>query len=226
VAATIALRIQRRLLRAGVELGSDQVDQLAAYFCLLAKWNAKISLTSLQLEPASDEAVDRLLVEPVLAASRMEIAARPADGTVSAGAKLIDLGSGGGSPGFPIKISAPSLRTTLVESKTRKCAFLREVVRALNLPGVDVVAARFEELLTRPDFHEAADFLSLRAVRADGRLWRTIQAFLKPGGQVIWFASAQQGKRDVPPPFAIESSEILLPSTGSHLIRLRKLGHA
>jgi 16S rRNA (guanine527-N7)-methyltransferase len=215
VAATIPSRIQRRLIRAGVELPNPQVAQLSDYFCLLAKWNNKISLTSLQMDPASDEAVDRLLVEPVLAAARMRI---------SGEARLIDLGSGGGSPGFPIRIAVPGLRTTLVESKTRKCAFLREVARVLHLQDVEVVTARFEELLTRPDLHEAADFLSLRAVRADGRLWRTTQAFLKPGGQVIWFASAQQGKRDVPPPFAIESSEVLLPATGSHLIRLRKLG--
>jgi 16S rRNA (guanine527-N7)-methyltransferase len=217
VAATIPSRIQRRLIRAGLELPAAQITQLSVYFCLLAKWNTKISLTSLQMDPAGDDAVDRLIVEPVLAATRMGISGQ---------ARLIDLGSGGGSPGFPIRIAVQGLRTTLVESKTRKCAFLREVARTLQLQDVEVVTARFEELLTRPELHEAADFLSLRAVRADGRLWRTSQAFLKPGGQVIWFASAQQGKRDVPPPFAIESSEVLLPATGSHLIRLRKLGRA
>jgi 16S rRNA (guanine527-N7)-methyltransferase len=217
VAATISLRIQRRLARAGAEVSSVQIDQLHAYFDLLAKWNAKISLTSLPLSPASDDAVDRLVVEPVLVANRLELK-NPAS--------LIDLGSGGGSPGFPLRIAAPTLRTVLVESKTRKCAFLREVVRSLALTGTDVVTARFEELLTKPEFHEAADFLSLRAVRADGRLWRTVQAFLKPGGQVLWFASAQQGKREVPPAFALESSEILLPSTGSHLVVLRRLGHS
>ena len=217
MAATISLRIQRRLARAGAEVSSVQIDQLHAYFDLLAKWNAKISLTSLPLSPASDDAVDRLVVEPVLVANRLELK-NPAS--------LIDLGSGGGSPGFPLRIAAPTLRTVLVESKTRKCAFLREVVRSLALTGTDVVTARFEELLTKPEFHEAADFLSLRAGRADGRLWRTVQAFLKPGGQVLWFASAQQGKREVPPAFALESSEILLPSTGSHLVRLRRLGHS
>ena len=198
-------------------MSPHQVDQLGAYFCLLAKWNAKISLTSLELTPASDDAVDRLIVEPVLAAARSEL---------GGAGNLIDLGSGGGSPGFPIGIAAPGLRITLVESKTRKCAFLREVVRSLGLTGFDVVTARFEELLTKPEFHESANFLSLRAVRADGRLWRTVQAFLKPGGEVLWFASAQQGKREVPPAFTIESSELLLPATGSYLVRLRKLGHA
>ena len=215
MAATIPSRIQRRLARAGAELSAQQIDQLSGYFDLLAKWNSKISLTSLQLTPASDDAVDRLVVEPVVVANRLGL--RHA-------ARLIDLGSGGGSPGFPLRIAAPTLRTVLVESKTRKCAFLREVVRSLGLLETDVVTARFEELLTKPEFHEAADFLSLRAVRADGRLWRTVQAFLKPGGHVLWFASAQQGKREVPPAFAIESAEVLLPSTGSHLVKLKKLG--
>jgi 16S rRNA (guanine527-N7)-methyltransferase len=210
------MRIQRRLARAGAELSAGQIDQLSAYFDLLAKWNTRISLTSLQLIPATDDAVDRLVVEPVLVGTRL--------GLENAGS-LIDLGSGGGSPGFPLKIAVPSLRVVLVESKTRKCAFLREVVRSLGLTGTEVVTARFEELLTKPEFHEAADFLSLRAVRADGRLWRTVQAFLKPGGRVLWFASAQQGKREVPPAFALESSELLLASTGSHLVKLKKLGH-
>lgn len=215
MAATISSRIQRRLQRSGVEVSADQARQLSDYFCLLAKWNTKISLTSLPVAPATDEAVDRLLVEPMLAAKRAEL---------TAGCRLIDLGSGGGSPGIPLRIAVPGLSVTLVESKTRKCAFLREVIRNLGFANVEVVTARFEELLTRPDFHEAADVLSLRAVRADSKLWRTVQAFLKPGGRVLWFASAQQGKREVPPPFSIEASDLLVRSTGSHLITLRKLG--
>lgn len=215
MASSLSARIERRITRAGVRgLASDQIAQLNSYLSLLAKWNVRISLTSYPLTPPNDEAIDRLIVEPVVAAERVQI--HPSS-------RMMDLGSGGGSPGIPIRICAPSVKLTLVESKTRKSAFLREASRALGLPDLDVVTARFEELLTKPEMHESADYLSIRAVRADARLWRTVQAFLKPGGSVLWFASSGQD-RSFPPPLTLTSTEPLVPASGSSLVVLRKVG--
>ena len=109
-------------------LTEDRIALIGDYFGLLAKWNTKINLTAFSLDPASDEAIDRLIVEPVLAAKHVKHTDKLA----------IDLGSGGGSPGFPLKIVAPWIRMVMVEAKARKCAFLREVARQLPLADVEV----------------------------------------------------------------------------------------
>jgi hypothetical protein len=77
----------------------------------------------------------------------------------------------------------------MVESKTRKSVFLREAVRALDLQGAEVVTARFEELLSRPDLHETQDLVTVRAVRLEPKLFTSVQAFAKPKGVVFLFRS-------------------------------------
>ena len=129
-------------------------SQLEAYYRLLATWNEKINLTALNVRDASDDSFDRLLVEPLVAARHIA----PTNG------RLIDVGSGGGSPAIPIKLALPDVTLLMVESKTRKSVFLREAVRALELSATNVATSRFEELLARPDLHEACDVVTLRAV--------------------------------------------------------------
>jgi 16S rRNA (guanine527-N7)-methyltransferase len=138
---------------------------------------------------------------------------------------LVDIGSGGGSPGIPLRIAAPTLAVVLVESKVRKSAFLREVVRQLGLENVTVENARFEELLPRPDLHEVADVVTLRAVRAEPKLWTGIQAFLKPTGRVFWFGSGREpGKQQsLIMPFAIKYDKVLAKTTGSQLSVLERV---
>ena len=112
------------------------LEQLEGYFRLLGAWNAKINLTALDLVREPDKAVDRLLIEPLVAARYLD--------RVSATA--IDIGSGGGSPAIPMKLARPDVAFTLVEAKTRKCAFLREAGRQLGVE-LRVETARYEVLL-------------------------------------------------------------------------------
>jgi 16S rRNA (guanine527-N7)-methyltransferase len=171
---------------------------LAAYVGLLAKWNTKINLTSLKLDPADQGTLDRLIIEPLVAARRVLPSARFA----------IDIGSGGGSPALPMKLALPSLRFVLVESKVRKAAFLSEAVRQLALGEVEIANRRFEELTTRADLHEAADLVTVRAVKVDRGLWDGILRVLKPQGQVMLFVGAdQQAIGSIAPPFRLEAIE-------------------
>jgi 16S rRNA (guanine527-N7)-methyltransferase len=190
----------------------EQVDQLCAYFGLLAKWNKRLNLTALSVDPPTDEAIDRLLVEPSAAIHALE----PEDSS------LIDLGSGGGSPAVPMKIGAPQLKLVMVEAKARKSAFLRDAIRQLGLTGAQVENARFEQLLTRTELHEASDIVSVRAVRPDRQLWNPVLAFLKPGGRVFWFGSAGLETHSIPPEFRVASTQPL-PGTGQ-LIVLKRVG--
>ena len=85
-------KLAKRASKAGLSLSEGVIDGLNAYFELLRKWNRKVSLTALPVEEGGDEAIDRLLVEPVMAAKYLP---RP-DSTV------LDIGSGGGSPAIPM----------------------------------------------------------------------------------------------------------------------------
>ena len=115
-------RLARRASRAGLFLPDELVGSLTSYYELLSRWNRKINLTALD---NPDEAIDRLLLEPVVAARHL----RAPD------LRLMDIGSGGGSPAIPMKLAAPGIGLTMVEVKARKSAFLREAIRHLALAG-------------------------------------------------------------------------------------------
>jgi 16S rRNA (guanine527-N7)-methyltransferase len=155
-------RVTARARRADAAISEAEIDALDTYFRLLARWNRTINLTALPLEPPTDEALDRLLIEPVVAAHYIREAFDSTPLSV-----WFDLGSGGGSPAIPLKIAIPQLRLTMVEGRARKAAFLSEAVRALNLGSAAVIAARFEDL-DAPQ--HSADLVTVRAVRADESL--------------------------------------------------------
>jgi 16S rRNA (guanine527-N7)-methyltransferase len=173
-ARDLRTRLTRRAGRSGIFLPDDLSERLLTYYELLARWNRKINLTALD-DP--DEAIDRLLLEPILAARHLP----------AVDLHLMDVGSGGGSPAIPLKLASPLSRLTMVEVKARKSAFLREAIRALELANTTVETSRYEELLARPELHESVGVLSLRAVRVELRSLMTLQAFLRPGGSLFMF---------------------------------------
>jgi 16S rRNA (guanine527-N7)-methyltransferase len=207
-------RLQRRAKRAGITVEPGLAARLEVYYRLLATWNEKINLTALNLHEASDEAFDRLLIEP-LAAVRF----------VSPGTqRMMDVGSGGGSPALPIALATPGLALLMVEAKTRKSVFLREAIRALGLASADVVTSRFEGLLARPDLHEAHDLVTIRAVRIEARVLLGLQAFLRPGGQLFLFRGpvGSDPADSAPPPLSWKATFPLVESLRSRLIVLEK----
>ena len=185
-------RLRKRLRRATITVSSETLQALETYYRLLSRWNQRINLTALPLDNAPDSTLDRLIVEPLLAARLIPTSA----------AFVIDVGSGGGSPAIPLRVAVPGLSMVMIESKTRKAVFLREVVRELGLERTAVEAARAEQLLPRTDLNEVADVVTLRAVRVEQRLFKTLQAFLKPGGHVFLFRrdNGPAESLRVPPP--------------------------
>jgi 16S rRNA (guanine527-N7)-methyltransferase len=207
-------RLHRRAKRAGVAVDAPLTAKLEIYYRLLATWNQKINLTALNLGEPSDEVFDRLLVEPLAAARHAPPGAH----------RMMDVGSGGGSPALPFALATPGVSLLMVESKTRKSVFLREAIRALGLPSADVATARFEELLTRPDLHEAHDLVTIRAVRVESRVLLGLQAFLRPKGQLFLFrGQASSDPSDVtPPPLVWHATYPLVESLRSRLVVLEK----
>jgi 16S rRNA (guanine527-N7)-methyltransferase len=207
-------RLRRRAKLAGVALSAEIVAQLESYYQLLARWNVKVNLTAFRLTAAGeDEAIDRLLIEPMVAARHIPTSV----------ASAIDAGTGGGSPAIPLKLAVPRLTLRMVEAKTRKSVFLREAVRTLGLTETTVETARFEELLSRPELHEAVDLVTVRAVRLEPKVLMTLQAFLRPRGHLFLFrGSAGDPAEAVTPPLVWEATFPLVASLHSKLVVLTK----
>jgi len=163
---------------AGLIISDDSIEQLAAYFRLLSQWNNAINLTSLLLTPPSDQALDRLLIEPI-AAARLA-------GDFSG--EWVDVGSGGGSPAIPFRIVQPRARLTMVESRERKAAFLSDAVRMLQLRAAAVLNARLEDV-ARAAIPQSVDLVTVRGVRCDASLFASIHRLLRPTGRLFLFQS-------------------------------------
>ena len=142
-------------------LSSAQLETISIYIDILLRWNARVNLTAVR-DP--EEIVTRHFGESLFAARRLFPATMadnqpPADQPrPTTNNRVIDVGSGAGFPGIPIKIWAPQVHLTLIESNQKKAIFLKEVARALTLTNIDVVAARAE------NFSGQAEIVALRAV--------------------------------------------------------------
>lgn len=221
-------RLAKRARRAGVTLEPAVVESLAAYYQLLETWNEKVNLTAFSLSEGQDGAFDRLLIEPLVAAKHLQSTrghGRPHGPVLGPRPRLLDIGSGGGSPAIPMKLAIPSLVLTMVESKTRKSAFLREAIRHLSLADAVVETARAEDLLTRAELHESQDLVTVRAVRVEQRLLVHLQAFLRLGGRILLFRTSSGADTPplVAPPLVYEATWTLVDTLRSRLVVLRKM---
>lgn len=155
-------------------LSPAQLDQIQRYLNLLLKWNLKISLTSLR---DAEEIVRRHFGESLFAGEHLGL---------EAASTLIDVGSGAGFPGLPIKIFAPHLSVTLIESQQKKVSFLREGIRALGLTNAGVYAGRAEASQLK------AKIVTLRAVEKFESALPVAASLLEPGGRLALLIGASQ----------------------------------
>src|SRR6266446_2982256 len=125
--------VEKALREFQVELTPAQVTSVQRYVAMLLAWNEKVNLTAIR-DPL--EVLYRHFCESMYAAAAVPLQ----------GGRLADVGSGGGFPGLPLKISRPDLRVFLVESNLKKATFLAEVVRELGLNDTQVLVRRYEEL--------------------------------------------------------------------------------
>ena len=164
----------RRATEVGLSLNPSQAARAWSYFELLAKWNDRMNLTGLRVAADNVQAIDRLLIEPMLAANY----ARPVQ-------RMVDVGSGGGSPAVPFALALdPNPVLTMVESRERKSVFLREAVREVGLPGF-VNTGRFEDFAANRSHAGLFQLLTIRAVRLDAPILAAAAAVLVPEGEVF-----------------------------------------
>ena len=101
------------------------------------------------------------------------------------GKSLIDVGSGGGIPGIPLRLHDPSIRLTLLDSTAKKVAFLRDACDTLELNDVHCIAARAEELSHEPEFRDSFDVAIARGVAELSVLGELCLPFVRPGGHFL-----------------------------------------
>lgn len=160
---------------------ADSVQQKLSRYCeALTHWNKRVNLTGLE----GEELVRRLVIEPVWIAEKLEIAGR-----------LIDIGSGNGSPAVPMCLTRPLFSLALVEARTRRAAFLRHVATDLSLAAVQVHKERFEDVVP---LLTPADWITMQAVAPNAKLLRSMQPLLKPTTNVVWITSGIGAKTDLP----------------------------
>jgi len=165
---------------------------ISTYIDILLHWNARINLTAIR-DP--EEIVTRHFGESLFAARHLFPKVYPVPSVVkdvnfdvaSAQLRLADLGSGAGFPGIPIKLWAPKIELTLIESNQKKATFLREIARALTLTDVNIQNAR-ADTLSPSAFHA----VTVRAVERFATILPTSAALLAPGGRLALLISSPQ----------------------------------
>ena len=161
-----------------MSLPADFVARAQSFYELLRKWNSTTNLTALPLEGYANESIDRLLIEPLIAAELIP----------NESAFCVDVGSGGGSPAIPFVLARPLVRLLMVESTAKKAAFLREAVRTIQLQQAEVKQARFEDVAA--ELKHTIDFLLIRGVRITPNLSKSLQLGLKKDGKLFAFGTS------------------------------------
>ena len=201
--------------------------RISTYIDILLHWNARINLTAIR-DP--EEIVTRHFGESLFAARHLfpsissassAVKAFDLDSTearrLTAEARIADLGSGAGFPGLPIKLWAPNVALTLIESNHKKAMFLREVTRAITLTDVDIQNVSAETLPP-----STFDLVTLRAVERLSTVLPVAASLLAPGGRLSLLISSSQLETvctTLPtftwiPPIQIPNSQSRILSTG------------
>jgi len=191
-------------------LTQEQLNNISTYIDILLRWNSRINLTAVR---ESDEIVRRHFGESLFAARYLfpQVNERQR-------VQIIDVGSGAGFPGFPIKLWFPQARVTLIESNQKKATFLREVVRTLILMDIDVFTGRAENYTGA-----LGDVVTLRAVERFEVALPMVTGLVKPGGRLALLIgeSQRQKAEDLEP--SIKWGEVV--SLPGSINRILLVGH-
>lgn len=165
----------------GMELSPHQLAQVDLYMSVLLEQGRLVNLTSITRE---EEVAVRHFIDSWTCCR-----------FVGERGRLIDVGTGAGFPGLPIKIIRPGLEVTLLEATAKKAAFLSRVVKALGLDGVRVATARAEEEGRREESRERYDYATARAVGPLALVVELCLPLLKVGG-ILVAQRGEQGERE------------------------------
>ena len=170
-------QLKEDALQFGVELNEKQLSQFQKYYEMLIEWNEKINLTAITEfeEVLKKHFLDSISIGRLLSQ----------DDEVS----ILDIGTGAGFPGIPIKIAFPNVKVTLLDSLNKRVNFLNEVINELSLEGISALHGRAEDFAKKKDMREQFDFCVSRAVANLSSLTEFCLPYVKLGGKFISYKS-------------------------------------
>ncbi|MGX7204516.1 16S rRNA (guanine(527)-N(7))-methyltransferase RsmG [Enterococcus pingfangensis] len=210
---------QAELKKQGIELSAKQLDQFATYFQLLVEWNQKMNLTAIT---EHEEVYLKHFYDSITLAF---------SDTFEPVGKLCDVGSGAGFPSLPLKIVFPELEITIVDSLNKRITFLTTLVEALQLDGVQLYHDRAETFGQNPEFREAFDFVTARAVARLNVLTELCLPLVKKNGYffALKAAKSEEELTEARPAIAllggklIQAEDVSLPNGDTrHIITVQK----
>lgn len=164
------------LEKLNLTLTEEQIEKFYNYMNLLIEWNKKINLTAI-VEPKGiilKHFIDSLTIEKY----------------IKKGENIIDVGTGAGFPGIPLKIAREDLKITLADSLNKRINFLNEVINKLNLKDIETIHTRAEELGKNKKYREKFDIATSRAVANMSTLSEYLIPFIKVKGRCICMKSS------------------------------------
>ena len=162
-----------------LELSKEQISQFISYYELLIDWNSRMNLTAITefedvLKKHFIDSLSLISAVPNLAQKQYN---------------LIDVGTGAGFPGIPLKIAFPNLKITLLDSLNKRIQFLNEVICTLGLQDIEAVHGRAEDFAKPDQLREKFDLCVSRAVANLATLSEYCIPFVKPGGFFVSYKS-------------------------------------
>ncbi len=193
----------------GVLLGEKQLDLFNRYYQEIMRWNEKINLLS---RSSAEDTLLKNLIDSLTAVQFLP----------ERESRVLDMGSGGGFPGIPLKIACPTLQVSLLEASRKKASFLKHILRTLQLAEITVIHERAESLRSRESCRNSFDTVISKAAFKLPQLLTLGAAFLRPGGILMAMKGADISDELAEAQPAAAAAELLL--TASHTLTLPVTG--
>lgn len=165
--------LKKGLSNFNIDADDKMVDDFSKYRDILIEWNQKMNLTGIEDEK---EVFIKHFLDSVSATTK---------GYISKDASIIDVGTGAGFPGIPLKICYKELKVTLLDSLNKRINFLQEVCNSIGLDNVEFIHGRAEDFGKSEDYREQFDIATARAVAGLPVLMELCVPFVKVGGYFI-----------------------------------------
>ncbi|MBK9306740.1 MAG: 16S rRNA (guanine(527)-N(7))-methyltransferase RsmG [Nitrospira sp.] len=174
----------------GLSLNNEQVKRFVAYLWHLKTWNQTFNLTGIT---SDEEIVIKHFVDSFAVLNAVEM---------RSGSRLLDVGTGAGFPGVPLKIVRPDLRITLVEPASKKTSFLRFLVGTFQLEDMEIFEGTLDQFVSQSRGTDSYDYITTRALKLN-LILQSGSKLLHPGGAAIFYSSRSMSGLDFLKPWRL-----------------------